>query len=845
MHLREIASRLSVSQVDHLGLERLLDSLSLEGVLSARPGPRFKLSGGRDEAPPEVPGRKPFVSRTRAPEHAGQASDRLPSYQVEGEDEPRRPRLQDNEREGLLTVHPRGFGFVASLAPATGGDVFVPPDAMAGALHGDKVRIRIRARSARGAEGEVIAILERGIKRVAGTLRRRGKSAWLEPDDTRIRGPIVLPRAIDVSGAEGNSGTDGDAVVVAITRWPERPDENPEGRIEQVLGRPGTLSVEVAKILVLERVGEPHSDKAVDEAEAFGDEVPEAMKAGRTDLRHIPLPTIDPEDARDHDDAVWVERSERGGYRAWIAIADVSTYVTPGTAIDDEAKERGCTVYLPDRALPMLPRALAANLCSLLPGVDRLCLCVEAELDAGGHVLSSRLVRGIMNSRAKLTYEGVARALGLSEEAPRQPAAEEMVDGLRVAYELSRALRAQRMKRGALDFELPEAKVVLDEETREPIDIARRGGDPGVRKAYQLIEELMLLANEVVARWCEEREVPTIFRVHAPPDEQKLDRFAKMCEALSIDFDIEDTRDPKKLGDLLKSFADHPLAPVLNSLLLRSMKQATYDVANIGHFGLASKSYLHFTSPIRRYPDLIVHRVVHQVLQTGQPRRDDRTREKLAEAALSSSIAERRAMEVERAIVDLYRTFLMMDHIGERFEGTVTAVVGSGVFVQLDAPFVDVLIRLEELGSDHWEVDDDALRVIAPRSGDVVALGDWLLVEITDAAILRRTVYGRRVREGAAAERPPEDRLAKAGPRDDRARRNEPPRKGGQQGAKGNGSPKKGKRGDAPAFAKGGKPGPKGKAKHSGKGAAPATHRGNGGGGKPANKGKAKKGRRR
>ena len=666
MHVREIASRLRVSHVDHLGLERLLDSLSLEGVLTARPGPRFRIS--------------------------------------DGEGRPERGRPRDAEREGLLTVHPRGFGFVASLSPGTSGDdVFVPPDALGGALHGDKVRVRVRARSARGAEGEIVAIIERGIKRVAGTLHRKGRSAWLEPDDTRMRGPIVLPRAIDAD-AGGNSGNDGDAVVVAITRWPETRDENPEGRIESVLGRPGELSVEVAKILVLERVGEPHSEKAVAEAEAFGEEVPEIMKAGRTDLRHIPLPTIDPEDARDHDDAVWVERTPGGGYRAWIAIADVSTYVTPGTAIDEEAKERGCSVYLPDRAIPMLPRALSSNLCSLLPGVDRLCLCVEAEIDAGGQVIDSRILRGVMRSRAKLTYGGVARALGLSSEARVEPEAESMAPGLRVAYDLSRALRAQRMKRGALDFELPEAKVILHEESREPIDVTRRTDDQGVKRAYQLIEELMLLANEIVARWFQAREVPTIYRVHAPPDEQKLDRFAKMCESLSIEFDLEDTRDPKKLGDLLKSFADHPLAPVLNSLLLRSMKQATYDIANIGHFGLASKAYLHFTSPIRRYPDLIVHRVVHQVLTGSEARRDDKTREKLAEAAVASSIAERRAMEVERAVVDLYRTFLMKSRIGERYHGTVTADGGLRPrSSQLDSPFVDVLIRLEDCGKERFE----------------------------------------------------------------------------------------------------------------------------------------------
>jgi ribonuclease R len=698
LHAREIASRLRVSEVDYLGLQRLLDDLSFQGVLSAR-GQRFKLTGKAAGA-------------------------------------------RGAEREGLLTVHPRGFGFVASL-DAVGDDVFVPPEALAGAMHGDRVKIRVRARGARGAEGEVVAIVERGIKRVAGTLRRKGKSAWVEPDDTRLRGPIVLSRSVD-AGPEGNSGTDGDAVIVRITRWPERPDENPEGALETVLGRPGELAVEAAKILVLEGIEDAHSEAAQQEAAAFGDEVPAAMKEGREDLRHVPLPTIDPEDARDHDDAVWVERSERGGYKAWIAIADVSTYVTPGSAIDAEAQQRGCSTYLPDRAIPMLPRALSSNLCSLLPDVDRLCLCAVVELDAGGQVLGSRLVRGVMRSAAKLTYGGVARALGLTAEGRQEPAAQRMVEGLRVALELSRHLRARRMKRGALDFELPEAKVVLHEETRLPTGVERRAQDAGVKKAYQLIEELMLLANETVARWCQERDVPTIYRVHAPPDERKLDRFAAMCETLGIEFDVEDTRDPKRLGDLLKSFAEHPLAPVLNSLLLRSMKQATYDPTNIGHFGLASKAYLHFTSPIRRYPDLVVHRIVHEILGGKQPRRDGEAREKLAEAALASSIAERRSMEVERAIVDLYRTFLMKDHVGERFEGTVTAVVGSGIFVQLDSPFVDVLVRLEDLGGDNWEVDDDALRVIAPRSGDVVALGDRLVVEITDAAILRRTVYAKR-----------------------------------------------------------------------------------------------------
>ncbi|HXX70411.1 MAG TPA: ribonuclease R [Polyangiaceae bacterium] len=726
MHAREIAQRLKLAEVDYLGLQRLLDDLSLEGVLASRPGQRFKLSAAS--------------SRSRG-----------------------------IEREGLLSVHPRGFGFVASLPPGVAGDdVFVPPDAIGGAMHGDTVRVLVRSRGARGAEGEVVAILDRGMSRVAGTLRRKGKSAWLEPDDGRIRGPIMLTRAVDAGGPEGNSGNDGDAVVVAITRFPESRDELPEGRIETVLGRPGDLSVEVAKILVLEAIEEAHLAGSIAEAEAFGGHVPESLKAGRHDLRHLPLPTIDPEDARDHDDAVWVERSDRG-YRAWIAIADVSSYVTRGTALDAEARARGVSIYLPDRAIAMLPRALSSNLCSLLPDVDRLCLCVEAELDHHGHVVSSRIVRGIMRSRAKLTYGGVARALGLSSEGPRQRAADDLVEGLRVAYELSRKLRSLRMQRGALDLELPEAKIDLDPDTGAPVDVRRRAQEGGVKLAYQLIEELMLLANEVVARWFQEGGVPTIYRVHGPPDEQKLERFASMCDSLGIDFDAEDASDPKKLGELLKSVSDHPLAPVLSSLLLRSMKQATYDVANIGHFGLASQAYLHFTSPIRRYPDLVVHRAVHRVLSGRGASSDDGMSDNLAEAALESSVAERRAMEVERAIVDLYRAYLMKDRIGDRFVGTVTGVVGSGVFVQLDAPFVDVLVRLEDLGHDHWEVDDESLRALAARSGDVVALGDRMTVEVVDVSILRRTVYGKRAPALAEADRGP--KRTRTGPRSERASR--------------------------------------------------------------------------
>lgn len=690
-------SELDLQEGLYSGLVRFLDDMVYEGELAVRPGHRYALA--KDSK-----------------------------------------KLRGETVEGYLSMTPRGAGFVSR----EGGDVYISPEGIGGAMHGDKVIVSIVARGTRGPEGEVESIVERSIKRVAGVLRRRGKSAWLDPDDTRIRGPIVLSSTVDRTTGEGNSGKDGDAAVVTITRWPAVHGENPEGKLDAVLGTPGELSVEVAKVLVSEQIEEVHSEPATREAEAYGETVPAHMLEGRVDLTHLPLPTIDPEDARDHDDAVWVERTDNGGYRAWVAIADVSSYVKPGTKIDEEAKARGCSVYLPDRAVPMLPRALSSNLCSLLPHEIRLCLCAEIEIDGKGEVVKETLHRAFMKSAAKLTYGGVAMALGLTDKGKAQPEAAPMVDGLRVAYELSRILRAKRMKRGALDLELPEAKIILDEESGQPKDVEKRAMDPGVARAYQLIEELMLLANEVVARWLVSRRRPTVFRIHTPPDEQKLERFVTLAGELGFETDVEMVQDPKALAQLLKSMVGHPKAAILHGLLLRSLKQATYDVNNMGHFGLASKAYVHFTSPIRRYPDLLVHRGVHAVLRGDKNMSDDEQTE-LAEAALLSSKNERRAMEVEREVSNLYRAFLMRDKVGARYAGIVGGFSGSGVYVTLEAPFVDVMVRFEDLGGDRYELDDTGLRAVGERSGDAVQLGDAMLVEIVDVSLIRRTCYAKRI----------------------------------------------------------------------------------------------------
>lgn len=700
LHVNEIATRLGVPEGMYAALHRLLDDLAYDGSVVALTGQRFRLSGRQVES-------------------------------------------RKTSCEGYLSVNPRGFGFVS--APGLSDDVFIPPESMKGALHGDLVEVHIATRSRRGLEGEVARVVKRRAERIAGTLRRRGKSAWLEPDDARIRGPIVI------RGDEALAGEDGAAAVATITRFPELWDENPEAKIEAILGDPGDPNVEVAKILLREGIEDEPPRAAAAEAEAFGDHVPHGVLTGRVDLTGVPLPTIDPEDARDHDDAVWVVQNPDGSYKAWIAIADVSHYVRPGTALDEAALSRGNSIYLPDRALPMLPRALSSNLCSLLPDVIRLCLCVEIDLDPTAAVTSYRIVEGYMKSAAKLTYPGVARALGFTPNPPRSPEAEAVRADLQVAWDLARLLRGRRMRRGALDFDLPEPKVVLDIETGTPLAVQKRAHDPGVAKAYHLVEELMLLANETMARFLVEHDVPTVFRDHAPPDEAKLDRFANLAAELDLKFELDDALDPKRLSAVLKKIAAHPQKQILHMLLLRAMKQAVYDVVNVGHFGLASPAYLHFTSPIRRYPDLLVHRAVKAVLR-GEP--IDRTpegREVLRAAAVTASECERKGMDVEREVVDLYRALYMRDHIGSIHEGTVTSLVGSGLFVNVDDPFIDVLVRMESLGPDRYEIDEEGLRVVAARSGDRIAIGDRMLVQIEDVSVIRRTVYGRRVADGEEA----------------------------------------------------------------------------------------------
>lgn len=689
LHVAEAAARLNVGGAGRRQLREVFEQLVIEGKLVALPGDRFR-----------VPAAAPAVDGW----------------------------------EGALSVHPRGFAFVNAAGRE---DVFVPPPGIGTALHGDTVRVAIFARTPRGPEGRVESIVRRRNARISGVLRRRKKSAWLEPDDERIRGPIVIVgRSLE--------GKDGDAAVVNITRFPEAADENPEGELVTVLGTPGEAQVEVAKILARDGISEERDPAALAEAEARGAALRPVSLDGRRDLRKYPLLTIDPVDARDHDDAIYVERRPEG-YRAYVAIADVSEYVQPGSAVDRDASERCFTTYLPDRAVPMLPAVLASDHCSLLPKQDRYALCTIVDLDKDASVQRFRLVEAVIHVAAKLTYEDAACTLGFVEGEAKSPEAAHFKRDLRVLNELARKLRRLRMRRGALDLDLPEPRVELDPETGRPLSVTRRAKNPGIQGAYQMVEELMLLANERVARWLSGKKSPAVYRVHAPPDPERLQQFELAAERLGVPFEADTLESPLGVSRWLKRIAKHPLRLVLEGLLLRSLKMAQYDIKNIGHFGLASESYLHFTSPIRRYPDLLVHRLAKGLLRGGAIITSVEGIEALRAKATRASEVERVVMQAEREVVDVYRCLLMQDKVGEVYEARVTGLSGSGLYAVLDDPFLDVMVRFESMGPDRYDASDDALSIVGQRSGDRVSLGDRITVVIEDVALLRRTIYGRRV----------------------------------------------------------------------------------------------------
>ena len=624
---------------------------------------------------------------------------------------------------GTISVHRDGYGFVA---PEGGGDdIFVPAKAVGGALHGDKVSVRTeKSRSARGKlEGRVVAVLERVNSRIVGRLEENRRGAILVPEDIRIGTFFTVP-------AKGKGdATDGQQVVIEVTSWPSggRP---PEGKVIEVLGWPDDPQVEVQT--VIRRFDLPHQfgQATLAEAEAVPDHVGKADLANRVDLRKLPTVTIDGETAKDFDDAVSL-RTEGDGWRLWVSIADVSHYIKPGTQLDQEAYLRGTSVYFPDRCIPMLPERLSNGICSLNPRVDRLTMTAEMLFDRAGNMQESRCYPSVINSDARMTYTLVKQVIvdgdekSLGEQRSLAPMLLQM-------KELTLALMAMRRSRGSIDFDLPEPEIIIGlTGLTEAIIKSERN------LAHQLIEEFMLAANEAVARFVTEQQLPFIYRVHESPDPAKLADFRDFILPFGFNLDLQDDKvAPKALQQLIAEAEGRPEERMVNYGLLRCMKQARYASSNLGHFGLASDCYTHFTSPIRRYPDLIVHRLLrlalaHQEDKLGKQgqRELDRISATLGEAAEHTSKRERVAMEAERDIVELKKLQFMQDRISQEFDGFITGVAGFGCFVELSEVFVEGLVHLSTLVDDLYRFEEKEHALIG-RRGKVLRIGDLARVRV-------------------------------------------------------------------------------------------------------------------
>jgi ribonuclease R len=643
----------------------------------------------------------------------------------------RQPRVPEQPGTviGLVRVTQGGRGFV-DLGEAY-EEVMVAPEALGAAIDGDTVEVRSWP-GARRREGEVVRVVSRGRVRVTGLFQGGGgKGApWLEPDDPRLPSPAVV--------LEAGPGRDGQAVLADIVTYPSRLRAPLQVRVTRVLGDPGKLRTEVARSVAGGGIEEEMPEKVLRAARGLPQQVGAADLEGRLDLRELPFVTIDPFTARDFDDAVAVEPGPHGTTRVWVAVADVSHYVPEGSPLDEEARRRGCSVYLPDRAIPMLPPELSSQICSLVPDQDRLAMVVKLDIAAGGKVVAAEHAAAVIHSHGRLDYGGVAAALA-GDLRGRRAGYRQHIEMLEALEQVASALRTRRLARGALDLDLPEAQVQLDEDDPDRVrDIVEARPDEPVKRAYNLIEELMVAANEAVAESFVEARQPTLWRIHAPPEQGALLRLADLLAAYGLRVDPESLATERGMGRMLRRLREHPAARPLAFQVLRTLKQAVYSTENVGHFGLASRAYLHFTSPIRRYPDLHVHRLLKRLLRSNVEVRQ-RSLPELAALARESTASERRAIEVERQVASLYAARLMRDHLGEEIWGTVSGVTSFGLFVTLDEPFVDGLVRLDKLG-EWMELIPEALQLHGRRSGRRILLGDRLLVKVENASIARRSV---------------------------------------------------------------------------------------------------------
>jgi ribonuclease R len=681
---------------------------------------------------------------------------------------------------GRLTANPGRFGFVVpeGAKPGDRKDLYIAAANLGEAMHGDRVVARIERKTDKGLEGRIIKILERSQQTIVGRFDVDGSGiGYVVPFDRRVVTDIQVPTG------ESGAAEPGLMVVVEIIRWPTA-TRGPIGRIVEVLGSIDDPGVDTKIIIRKFGIPDQHAEESIEEARRLGTAVRERDIRGRTDFRGVTTVTIDGEHARDFDDAITIEPLPNGNYWLGVHIADVSHYVKEGSALDDEAYERGTSVYFTERAVHMFPSELATGLCSLNPHVDRLVQSALMEVDRRGRVVRYEIHDGVINSSARMTYTAV-NAIVTERDATVMAQYRELVPMFEMMHALFEILHAARRRRGAIDFDLPETEVILSEFGEiEAILPSERN------VAHRIIEEFMLLANETVARHLVEHDTPSLHRVHEAPDLKKVADFEAFITTLGYSLAAtSSTLKPKHFQKLIDRMRGQPEERPIAALMLRTMQKARYDAASLGHFGLAAEHYTHFTSPIRRYPDLVVHRMLRESRAGAiTAARREELDEELPESGRHTSEMERRADDAERELLQWKKVRFMADKVGEEFEGFVTGVAPFGLFVELIEHFVEGLVHVSSMGDDYYHFVEQQHTLRGENTQKVYKLGDRVAVQVVRVDMERRQVDLGLVEILEAVRREARPRgpvKSKVAPKQERRRSQRPGRRERQAGKKG------------------------------------------------------------